>query len=262
MVRATFGRGFRAAPGDLPLVTSQSGDSDDPDKRHLDDLGRRIEAVREQHPEAKPAQPSGRLNVVYRLSTEFVAAVFVGLALGWGFDYLTGLSRSESSPFSVLGIAAAFYSVCSRDASAERRARQRRKVAHGRRPQPDGAVRSAQADPDGDRRGRRVVHEREPLDGAWRLPPDARSWSLGVQARRHRSRPPAVGRRADVRFHRATDRSERDGRIGTQVLPVHLLAVHLHLLHEFPGADPLFLHGDEPHHRDLRDGAQRVRAGA
>ena len=93
------------------MVTNQSGDSDDPDKRHLDDLGRRIDAVRGQHPDAKPAQPSGRLNVVYRLSTEFVAAVFVGLALGWGFDYFTGLKPLGIIAFSMLGIATAFYSV-------------------------------------------------------------------------------------------------------------------------------------------------------
>ena len=106
-----FREGFCAAPGDLPLVTNQSGDSDDPDKRHLDDLGRRIDAVRGSQPEAKPAQPSGRLNVVYRLSTEFVAAVFVGLALGWGFDYFTGLKPFGIIVFSMLGIATAFYSV-------------------------------------------------------------------------------------------------------------------------------------------------------
>jgi ATP synthase protein I len=93
------------------LVTYQSGSDDDPDKRRLDDLGRRIEAVRDQHPEPKPAQPSGRLNVVYRLSTEFVAAVFVGVALGWGFDTLTGWKPVGIILFSMLGIAAAFYSV-------------------------------------------------------------------------------------------------------------------------------------------------------
>ena len=92
-------------------MTNQSGNSDDPDKRRLDDLGRRIEAVREHTPEAKPAQPSGRLNVVYRLSTEFVAAVFVGLAFGWGFDYVTGWKPVGIIAFSVLGIAAAFYAV-------------------------------------------------------------------------------------------------------------------------------------------------------
>ena len=90
-------------------MTNPSGQSDDPDKRHLDDLGRRIEAVREHTPEAKPAQPPGRLNVVYRLSTEFVAAVFVGMALGWGFDALTGLKPWGIIGFSVLGIVAAFY---------------------------------------------------------------------------------------------------------------------------------------------------------
>jgi ATP synthase protein I len=93
------------------LVITQSGPDDDPGQKRLDDLGRKIEAVREQHPEAKPAQPSGRLNVVYRISTEFVAAVFVGLAVGWGFDALTGLKPIGIILFSVLGIAAAFYTV-------------------------------------------------------------------------------------------------------------------------------------------------------
>jgi ATP synthase protein I len=93
------------------LVTNQSGSNDDPDKRHLDDLGRRIEAVREHQPQAAPAQPPGRLNIVYRLSTEFVAAIFVGLGLGWGFDAVTGWRPVGIIVFSMLGFAAAFYSV-------------------------------------------------------------------------------------------------------------------------------------------------------
>jgi ATP synthase protein I len=91
-------------------LSDQSGQGDDPDKRRLDDLGRRIDAARGQSPEAKPA-PSGRFNVIYRLSTEFVAAVFVGVALGLGFDYLTGWKPFGIIVFSMLGIAAAFYSV-------------------------------------------------------------------------------------------------------------------------------------------------------
>ena len=91
-------------------MTYQSGPDDDPDQRRLDDLGRRIEAVREHSPEARPA-PSGRFNIVYRLSTEFVAAVFVGLALGWGFDALTGLKPLGIIAFSILGIVTAFYMV-------------------------------------------------------------------------------------------------------------------------------------------------------
>ena len=93
------------------MVNHSSEQSDDPDQRRLDDLGKRIDAVRGQTPETKPAQPSGRLNVIYRLSTEFVAAVFVGLALGWGFDAVTGLKPIGILLFSVLGIAAAFYTV-------------------------------------------------------------------------------------------------------------------------------------------------------
>jgi ATP synthase protein I len=92
-------------------MSNSSGQSDDPDQRRLDDLGKRIDAVRGQTPEAKPAQPSGRFNVIYRLSTEFVAAVFVGLAFGWGFDAVTGLKPIGILLFSVLGIAAAFYTV-------------------------------------------------------------------------------------------------------------------------------------------------------
>lgn len=119
MFRAEFGGGFVRPRG--PLAITQSGPDDDPGQKRLDDLGRRIEAVRDQHPEAKPAQPSGRLNVVYRLSTEFVAAVFVGMALGWGFDALTGWKPIGIILFSVLGIAAAFYNVfrAARQLSAE-----------------------------------------------------------------------------------------------------------------------------------------------
>ena len=92
-------------------MNSPTDQSEDPDQDRLDDLGRKIEAARGPSTEAKPAQSSGRLNVVYRLSTEFVAAVFVGLAFGWGFDALTGLKPVGIILFSVLGIAAAFYSV-------------------------------------------------------------------------------------------------------------------------------------------------------
>ena len=103
-----------------PLATTQSGPDDDPDQKRLDELGRKIEAVREQQPKAEPAS-SGRLNVVYRLSTEFVAAVFVGLALGWGFDALTGWKPIRIVVLSMLGIGAAFHNVfrAARQLSAE-----------------------------------------------------------------------------------------------------------------------------------------------
>ncbi len=40
-----------------------------------------------------------------------MAAVFVGAALGWGFDALTGLKPVGIIVFSILGIVAAFYLV-------------------------------------------------------------------------------------------------------------------------------------------------------
>ena len=93
------------------MVNNPADQSDDPDQERLDALGRRIEAARGPSSGSKTAEPSGRLNFVYRLSSEFVAAVFVGLALGWGFDRLTGLKPLGIVLFSMLGIAAAFYSV-------------------------------------------------------------------------------------------------------------------------------------------------------
>lgn len=109
-------RGFRegfpaqALGGAQPLGPNDPAD----DEERLDELGRRIDAAREQSSsqEAKPvAEPSGRLNVVYRVSTEFVAAVFLGIALGLGFDYLTGWKPTGILLGSFLGIAAAFYTV-------------------------------------------------------------------------------------------------------------------------------------------------------
>jgi ATP synthase protein I len=92
------------------LKTNDTSFSEDPDKRRLDDLGRRIEEAREPSGDTPQPRP-GRNNVIYRLSSEFVAAVFVGLALGWGFDALTGWKPVGIILFSVLGIAAAFFSV-------------------------------------------------------------------------------------------------------------------------------------------------------
>ena len=100
------------------MGTHEPGDSGDD---RLDDIGRRIDSVRDHDRKPQPAQPSGGLNVVYRMSTEFVAAVFLGLALGWGFDYVTGWKPIGIIGFSILGIAAAFWNVfrAARELNAE-----------------------------------------------------------------------------------------------------------------------------------------------
>ena len=88
------------------MVTHSSEQSDDPDQRRLDDLGKRIDAVREQTAEARPAPSS--LSAIWRLSTELVAAVFVGAVLGVWFDRLTGLRPLGIILFLILGVAAGF----------------------------------------------------------------------------------------------------------------------------------------------------------
>jgi len=93
------------------LATNPTDQSEDPDQERLDELGRKIEAARGTPPEKGPEKPSGHINIAYRLSTEFVASVFVGAALGWGFDALTGLKPVGILLFSVLGVAAAFYAI-------------------------------------------------------------------------------------------------------------------------------------------------------
>jgi ATP synthase protein I len=93
------------------LATNPTDQSEDPDQGRLDELGRKIEAARKNQPEAGPQRPSGSHNIAYRLPTEFVAAVFVGAAMGWGFDILTGLKPVGIIFFSILGIVAAFYLV-------------------------------------------------------------------------------------------------------------------------------------------------------
>jgi F0F1-type ATP synthase assembly protein I len=85
--------------------------SDDSDRKRLEDLGRRIEAAREPSPDGQITPRPGRFTVIYRLSSEFVAAVFVGVALGLGFDYVTGWKPVGIIGFSILGIAAAFFAV-------------------------------------------------------------------------------------------------------------------------------------------------------
>ncbi|MFN9161211.1 MAG: AtpZ/AtpI family protein [Alphaproteobacteria bacterium] len=93
------------------MATHPTDQREDPDQDRLDELGRKIEAARGAPPEQGSQRPAAGRNVAYRLPTEFVAAVFVGAALGWGFDALTGLRPVGIFVFSILGIAAAFYSV-------------------------------------------------------------------------------------------------------------------------------------------------------
>jgi ATP synthase protein I len=93
------------------MAINPTDQSENPEQDRLDELGRKIEAARGASPDQGPQRPAAGRNIAYRLPTEFVAAVFVGAALGWGFDRLTGLKPVGIVLFTLLGMAAAFYSV-------------------------------------------------------------------------------------------------------------------------------------------------------
>lgn len=93
------------------MANDPTDQSENADQERLDELGRKIEAARKSSPEESPQRPSASHNLAYRLPTEFVAAVFVGAAFGWGFDVITGLKPVGIIVFSILGIVAAFHLV-------------------------------------------------------------------------------------------------------------------------------------------------------
>jgi ATP synthase protein I len=78
----------------------------------LDDLGKRIgEARRTQTPESPQSRPPSGLGLALRMSSELVAAVVVGLVLGFGFDAVFGTRPAGLLVFLALGICAGFYNV-------------------------------------------------------------------------------------------------------------------------------------------------------
>jgi ATP synthase protein I len=53
----------------------------------------------------------GALSLAFRVLTEFVAAVIVGGAIGWGIDYFAGMSPLFLIVFLLMGAAAGFWNV-------------------------------------------------------------------------------------------------------------------------------------------------------
>jgi len=66
----------------------------------LDDLSRKLEAVKSKHAPKVDETPTSTSNMAEGLkyASEFSAAVLVGAALGWGVDKIAGIS-----PFGLLG---------------------------------------------------------------------------------------------------------------------------------------------------------------
>jgi ATP synthase protein I len=62
----------------------------EPDPARLKGLGERIREAKDRVPVEKGDAPPSKLGIAFRLSTEFVAAVFVGGLIGWGLDNWLG----------------------------------------------------------------------------------------------------------------------------------------------------------------------------
>ncbi|MCP1337586.1 AtpZ/AtpI family protein [Futiania mangrovi] len=76
----------------------------------LDALGRRIGEARSRRADtgARARGPSTNLGLAFRLSTEIVAAVGVGTAMGLGIDWVLGTRPLFMLIFIFLGMAAAY----------------------------------------------------------------------------------------------------------------------------------------------------------
>ena len=85
-------------------------DPNDPDARRLAELEKRLKEARGPEPAPKRKDVSG-LDMAYRLLAELVAAVLVGMGLGWGLDRLFGTSPIFLIVMSMLGIVAGIIGV-------------------------------------------------------------------------------------------------------------------------------------------------------
>jgi ATP synthase protein I len=94
-----------------------TGERPDPPRTN-DDLDRRRAALdkaighrRQNEVGSEPKSPRTSIAYALRLSTDFVAGVLVGAALGWGIDKLAGTSPWGLIVFLLLGFAAGVLNV-------------------------------------------------------------------------------------------------------------------------------------------------------
>jgi len=85
-----------------------------PEPDDLRELGERLDEARRREAAKAPKQASvAPLSVAFRFSTELVAAIIVGGALGWGMDWLFGTRPIFMVILFMLGAAAGIRNVMS-----------------------------------------------------------------------------------------------------------------------------------------------------
>jgi ATP synthase protein I len=82
-----------------------------PDPKDLDALSERLDEARRRDEKRKPRPPVTSLGVAFRFGTELLAAVAVGVAIGWGLDWVFGTRPVFILIMFVLGAAAGMRNV-------------------------------------------------------------------------------------------------------------------------------------------------------
>ena len=82
-----------------------------PDPKDLDALGERLDEARKRDRKRNPPPQVTSLGVAFRFGTELVAAVAVGVAIGWGLDWVFGTRPVFILIMFVLGAAAGMRNV-------------------------------------------------------------------------------------------------------------------------------------------------------
>ena len=89
-------------------------DDDDALKSRLDKLGEELKAVRPARaagPQPVDRSASAAWSLGMKASSEFVAAVAIGTAMGWGLDWLLHTKPAFTIVFFLLGVAAGVWGV-------------------------------------------------------------------------------------------------------------------------------------------------------
>ncbi|HEX3808593.1 MAG TPA: AtpZ/AtpI family protein [Rhizomicrobium sp.] len=82
-----------------------------PEPDDLRSLGARLDAVQRKRASGQKQAPPTSLGIAFRFTTEMVAALIVGGAVGWGIDWLAGTRPIFLVVFFVLGAAAGIRNV-------------------------------------------------------------------------------------------------------------------------------------------------------
>ena len=82
-----------------------------PEPDDLRSLGARLDAVQREKARGRTQAPPTSLGIAFRFSTEMVAALVVGGAVGWGIDWLAGTRPIFLIVFAMLGAAAGIRNV-------------------------------------------------------------------------------------------------------------------------------------------------------